>query len=330
MLRDTFIKYDKGGRIDRSTSKKFYKEAFENDINKAYLEYSRNVVSPFVSPVRFWHDQTSWQSARQSWMNVQLTCKHDGGLQPIQIPDEYGFMREPFDGEKIDTWLWSDELQDCLNSGYKLNFIEEGYFWDEMSSFMSQWSDILWNAYSTETSDEIKDIEKGMMVGLPGRFLKKPEKYTLVHKSEAKEHDIPLLQSWSGGKSPLSEWCMRVEEDMDSAQLTPVGSFIVMQCRRDIYRDAKKEEQSGNKVIRIYIDSFTTTQETIYIKKSKRRGEYKTKYYTQVTIRNNRFLGKDINGKLVLKAPAVSGEEARKKAIKELEFKQWQNEHSPP
>lgn len=320
ILRSTLLKYGKGARISSKKTHKALPVAYENDSNKEYLfESTQGVPSPFISPIRFYGDKSGWYSGKTSWCHVNMTCHRSKETQPIQIHDN-GEMRECRDGEEIDTWLWREEIEDCLSVGYSLNNVLEGWFWDEISFFMSGWADILYSKYSQETDESIKDIEKIMMVGLPGRFLKAPEKITLIHKSEARGTDLPLLaHDWKKNGSPMSEWCMRVEEDMDSSQLTPIGSYIIMKCRQKIFHDIHREEQAGNTVARIYVDSFTTTQKPTTIAIGKERGQYKVKVYTEVYIRNNQFIGK-IDGKWILKAPAynLSDTEAREKISREL------------
>lgn len=330
MLRRSLIANSKGGRIDSKKTSRFYPVVYENDMNKAYLHCSRVVPSPFVTPIRFSHSDI-WQSQMCSWMEVEMTCHRGTGIQPIQIKDEKnGELREPRDGEHFTDWLWSGELRDCVEAGYTLYNVNQGWGWPDMSDFMSRWSDILWDAYSNEQDEAVREIEKNMMVGLPGRFLKSPEKYTLVHKSEALKTDLPLVAHWQQGESPLSEWCMRVEQDIDSAQLTYIGSFIVAECRRKLYADSLAEERQGNKIVRVYIDSFSTTENTRIVRKGNRRGEYKTKIYQQVRIVHNRFMGYDEHGKLILKAPSVNKDynsPERQKAIREMELITC---HDPP
>lgn len=335
MLRRSLIMHGKGGRIDKKEISKFYPIVYENDMNKAYLYCSQWVPDPKIAPTRFYNDDSVWQNYPASWMEVEMVCHRGNGIQPIQIKDENGELREPYNGESFDTWLWSGEVSDCLQAGYALRRCCQGWCFPFMSDFMQRWSDILWNAYSNESSDEIRDIYKGMMVGLPGRFLKAPEKYTLVHKDDCTPgmDAQPLPCNWLNGSSPMSDWKMIIEEDIDSAQLTPIGSFIVAECRRKLYRDSKREEERGNTIVRLYIDSFSTTGEGTTICKGKGRGEYKTKVYHRVRIVHNRFMGYNEKGELVLKAPGVDSNPDsvdRRKVIAEMESIAWHNFNDPP
>lgn len=321
MLRRSLLEHGKGGRIDKKELSQFYPQVYENDMNKAYLYCSQNVPDPKYAPIRFCGDSDVWQDYPASWLEVEMTCHSTGGIQPIQIKDKIsGELREPFNGEHFSTWCWGGELEDCTSHGYSLTRTIEGYCFPFMSSFMQQWGDILWNVYSGEDREDIRTIIKSMMVGLPGRFLKQPEKYTLVHESERQKGDERLVARWDKGSSPMSEWLMRMEEDIESTALTPVGSYIVTECRRKLYRDAKNEEQQGNSILRVYIDSITTSGSATTLTKSGKRGDYKVKIYTRVRIEHGRFKGYNEKGELVLKAPGVTGERERSKVISEMEL----------
>lgn len=336
MLRKSLLDNSTGGRIDKKKISRFLPVAFEYDINKAYLYIAgQGVPNPFITPVRWYGDEEWWKDKAVSWLQVRMQCHRDKGIQPIQLRDEYGEMREPVDGEEFTTWLWSGEVEDCIGAGYTLQEAIQGWSWDTTSTFMKQWSDVLWEKYEKEEDEEVRGVMKTMMVGLPGRFLRRPETLTLVHCSEAKGTDLPLAMELDGIHSPMSEWCMRIEENIDDAQLTPIGSYIIAECRRKLYHDCKSEEHMGNAVVRIYIDSITTVRPSSTLKIGTGRGEYKVKKYHKVKIKHNRFIGYNEQNKLVVKAPGVSlvDKRARRRVVQEMESVQWlqsQLEKPPP
>lgn len=324
VLRKSFIDNSTGGRIDRKSLGKFFPIAYEYDINKAYLSCAmKGVPSPFHTPLHVGRSSI-WQSMPVSWLDVTMTC-HADGIQPIQIEDN-GSMREPQRGEQFRKWLWSGEIQDCLDRGYSLDLQHAGWAWEYESKFLEIWADILWDKYQECSHDEeVKEIIKTMMVGLPGRFLRKPEKYELVHRDDLSEEEkksesvLPLTANWLKGQSPMSKWFIRVEEDRDSAQITPVGSYIVAECRREIYKAAFQAVQCGATVLRIYIDSVTTSTEVCTLSVGKERGQYKKKEYRNVRIIHGQFVGYDESGKIRLKAPGYKYDsQGRKKLEEEL------------
>lgn len=321
MLRSTLLADNRGGRIDKKKISKFFPTVYENDLNKAYLHCSRLVPSPFDTPTVF-GSRDDWSIYETAWMEVSMTCHRGRETQPIQLRNSLGEMIEPEDGQSFKTWLWSGEVRDCIDAGYSLDYTHYGWGWDNLSNFLCPWADTLWDIYDKEESEEVRDIIKIMMVGLPGRFLRAPETITLCHKDDilSSESDkyLPILNK-ADSKSPMSDWCMKVEENIDDAQLTPIGSFIIAECRRRLYHDCINEERKGNTIVRIYVDSFSTVKEASTIRNGKRRGEYKTKIYKGVRIIHNRFMGYDEHGKLVLKAPSYSGEYSRNKLISEME-----------
>lgn len=323
MIRNSLLANRRGGRIQHVPGK--WKEAYEYDANKKYLSVAaKGVPSPFVSPIRFYHSDI-YQEYPVSWLECSLTA-YGQGIQPIQIEDrDTGDLREPFEGESFTTWLWSGELEDCRQAGYTVHEVSQGWSWAYMSSFMAEWANILYEAYIKEDDEDVRSIMKTMMVGLPGRFLKSPEIYTLIHRSEVQKGDIPLPSQWESGDSPFSDWYMRVdsesEQARETAQLTPIGSYILSEARRDLYRDAKREENRGNGVIRLYIDSITVTLPAVTLNQGTGKGQYKGKCYSKVRIRHNRFYGVLVDGSPVLKAPGFTGE-ARER---EKGILQWEN-----
>lgn len=314
MLRRILLDNSYGGRIDKAI-REFYPILYEYDMVKAYLTRSVSVPSPFESPVYFNHGNTTcdrhrWHDFACSFLHCNLTI-NGTGIHPIQIQDGTGDMQTPEPGENIDRWLWNRELQDCLEKGYTLHHIYEGYGWTQLSGFMVEWSDILWDRYQEYQDQPYGEIIKTMMVGLPGRFLKSPIQYTLIHESEEKDGDIPILLKFGQEDAQIiSPWYIRGEYDRQSAQLTPIGSYIVMQCRQDLYRAQLEETAKGNKVIRSYIDGYATLYPTkTPAMLGSDRGQWKAKTYTDVFADGNSIIPLDIEQ---MKAPGITGKERKK------------------
>jgi len=189
--------------------------------------------------------------------------------------------------------------------------VYEGYGWYEMSTFLQEWSDILWEKYTEVRDEPIAEIIKTMMVGLPGRFLKSPESYTLIHERDVQKDDMPIiLKYWQEGKQITTPWFIRAEYNLQSAQLTPIGSYIVMACRQALYKAQLEEHRKGNQLIRSYIDCYsvvlpTTQPDSIGIE----RGQWKEKIVENVYVEENRMIPANITE---MKAPGVTGKERQK------------------
>lgn len=296
-------------------------EAYEYDYNKKYLSVAaKGVPSPFISPVRFYHSDI-WQDMPVSFMKVRVKAPESiKGIQPIQIRD-MSLCRNAREGESWDTWVWNGKVQDCMEAGYAVEVLE-GYSWFQVSNFMSSWADILYTACEKYREESFYPILKQMCQGLPGRFLKAPEIYTLVHRSEFEGGDVPLTANWQGSDSPMSEWFMRVDKESDKAreqaQLTPVGDYIVCEAERDIYHAAIAEQKQGNKILRIYVDSLTVAEPATVLEVGTEKGQFKVTKYTQVKVISNRFIGYIAGKGEVVKAPGYArNSRERLKLLKE-------------
>lgn len=300
-------------------------KGYEYDEVKAYMSVVlEGVPSPFSAPISFYGSKI-WQDMEISFVHVKGNAHVDRGIQPLQIEDN-GTYRSPLEGEYIDRWMWSNKAMDCIERGYTLDIIE-GFSWYTKSNFMSTWADILYRKCEENREQPCYPILKQMTQGLPGRFLKAPEIYTLVSLEEVRagkfklEDVIPLPARWTGDESPMSDWFMHVDTEsqkaQDSAQLTPIGDYIVSECERKIYHAIRKEEEAGNKVLRIYVDSFTLAEQasTDRVPIGTKPGQFRLTRYTKVTVTENRFYGiEDETGELVAKTPGI-GEKQKERFI---------------
>jgi hypothetical protein len=313
MLRRTLLEHSHGGRIDEKEVPRRLKKLYSYDLVKAYLYHSRNVVSPFRSAIYHFYSDSShddaWMDYQTAWIECNLVAHSESRshMHPIKINDQ-GVMRSPVEGEQIHVWLWQEELIDCLQAGYTLLHIEKIYGYREKSQFMQEWSDRLWGALDSCENAEQKNMIKKMMVGLPGRFLKSPMQYHLVHESQGvQEHDEPITRQWSeeNGWRVTSPWYLRAEPDLQSAQLTQVGHYIVMSCRQDMYRRMKQEEDLGNEILNSYIDCYTVAEPTkISERVGKELGNFKETIVNEdVVLEQNRIIPKNIDN---MRAPGFA------------------------
>lgn len=237
-----------GGRIDKAEIPIRLPNVWEYDKNKAYLSYSLSVPSPFISPVVF-NGNYLWYDMPAAFIEVTMTV-HGGGLHPIQIKDN-GLMREPIEGECFTGWMWSDEVIDCVDHGYTLDTVHRGFAWPKMSNFMEAWANQLWDWNEKYHHPMLKK----MMVGLPGRFLRKPYNWTLIPRQKAGNGDIEVIPDWSKQIEPV-KWCLHKEDDLQSAALTPIGSWIVKCGRRALVKAMREQIMRDGQILRSYIDCF--------------------------------------------------------------------------
>lgn len=322
-LRQHILNNNVGGRIDRAEIGKFYKKVWSYDKNKAYLYHSRYVPSPFLAPISLFQPSLDEVLSYPSgWWDCQLVAQ-GAGIPPIQIDGKY-----PRESQAFRRWLWTGELQDCLESGYRLASICRGYGFPEMSNWMEPWSELLWNWYNRAYNEDpfIQKNLKSMMVGVPGRFLRKPKKLLLVPRSPHQEGNIPLTLHTSGDEPIISEWAMREEDDLQSTALCVQGSYIVAEMRRELFRLCKQEEEKGNRMVRTYVDSVAfeepMSDDNLI---GMELGQYKMKEYSDVWTEENRFVGQRVrqpweweDDEFEMKAPGYGAE-------KRIEL--WQKYH---
>lgn len=305
-LRRDILENHVGGRIDCATPA-LYRKVRQFDKNKAYLFHSRYVPSPFETPIILVSPgiERAMGYAAGFWQ-CDVMARH-ATICPIQIEG-----RAPREGERFTCWLWSGEIQDCLECGYDVH-IRRGYGWSAMSDFMCPWSDILWQKYEqTKTfgDEHLLDIIKRMMVGVPGRFLRLPERYVLVPLSQIQEGDIPLLMHWrNDDERKFTDYAIRPEEDQESTALTPQGSYIVAEMRRELFHRMREEEQHGRTIVRSYIDSYcvvdTDTANKSYRNIGSGLGQWKEEEtWEDAYVEENRIVGRR-RGNLDMKAPGI-------------------------
>ena len=229
LLRSTLLRTNGGARIEYEESAEYYPTIWEKDLNKAYLYIaSRGVPSPYVQVMWHFKPHSSWVDRYPvGYWHVKMRAKYQE-ISPILLGNNGEKKRKPGDGELLDIHVWTGELEDCLEAGYELLEVLDGYGWTEMSTFMTGWAELLWSYYlQCRDSDQmVRDILKAMMVSMPGRFLKQPYRYTLV-SGEPRKGDVPIAANWTteGGNFFSGYYC-RPEYDLESTALTPQGAYI--------------------------------------------------------------------------------------------------------
>lgn len=264
-LRDILLTHNGGSRIDLAEEEKFYRRAYKYDRHKAFLSFAYAVPDPNFPPWYHIRPRESWlyDYATPGFWKVTMVA-HGNGIHPIFLPGE-GRKRFPNEGEQFTKWMWRDEILACEQKGYTLLFIHEGYRWTKTSNLLQPWTDLLWEKFQLAKSAEEERIYKSMMVGLFGRFLREPTNHFLIPLGQQQQGDIPIKQNWVehldnwqggvAGRNFFTNWYLRAEYNEESTALTPIGAWVLMQCRMEMYRLAAVEEAKGNKLISGYVDS---------------------------------------------------------------------------
>jgi hypothetical protein len=305
MLRRDILENFPGGRIDRAFSA-WYEFVYRYDKRKAYLAKCELVPTPFHAPfIRNYPSLKDVCGYAAGFWKCEMVAR-DRPISPIQIESRY-----PVEGECFTKWLWTGELMDCLEAGYQLLSISCGYGWVAMSDFMARWADRLWGIYQEVEGDAyLRAVLKAMMVGLPGRMLRQPETYKLVPLAERQEGDLPLLMHWhKATDKKFSDYMIRAEYDKESTALSYIGSYIVAEMRREMYHLMLAEHQNGRKVIQSYIDCYTLNGPTTLRRVGTDVGQYKEERFMDVWAVENRLIGKDDRGVIVVKAPGYGAKE---------------------
>jgi hypothetical protein len=288
-VRRVFFEEGTQARIDKAEVA-FYEEVFAHDENKAYLYHSRSVPSPFMAPIYLYRPLfTELAHYPTFFVQVDMVVRHVS-IAPFLVegkpPQETG--------EVLTRWLWKEELEDCLEAGYKLVAIHGGYAFREMSGFMEEWAGYLWELLidAKQYSDYAAKIVKAMMVGVPGRFLREPKRYELVPVQDAQEGDIPIHLKWSKeGDKLFSDYVAHPVYDREATALTPVGDYIKMQCARELYHRMRDEQRFGNKVIKSYVDNYVTAFASKLGNFGAGIGQWKTKRYKHVIADGTKLIG---------------------------------------
>lgn len=323
MLRRFLLENSIGGRIDQAEGIEFYPNLWQYDLSKAYLSFAQRVPTPFEAPMRLYYGDKPVDFSFFDYPLCFVECTfsvHDteSGIHPVQI-NENGVMRKPRENDIFTRGMFTFEIDDCLNAGYTLESVSHGYAWNDYSSFLSQWSDILINLLDRYKGENFAYLFKQMMVALPGRFLRSPETFRLMHEEdhEMQAGDIGICYSQMRSERVQSPWFLRPEYELQSAQLTTIGMYIIARCRQALYHDQLEEWEHGNTLIASYIDSNT------YRNRSTRGddvlgfkpGQWKEKEIGAAIVSGNMIIPENIED---MRAPSYSGENARKELYKRM------------
>lgn len=308
MLRRDILDNHVGGRIE-SAEPCFYTVVRKYDKNKAYLSLSRMVPSPWQAPVVWVHPKLDEIGEYPTGFWQCVLIARERTIAPIQVNG-----LAPVEGEVIERWLWTEELIDCLNAGYLLLKIRRGYGFRSMSTWMCAWADLLWEKYQRETDPHIKRVFKQMMVGLPGRFLKAPETYALINIDQGViPGDIPLPLHWIEPEDrKFSDYVIRPEYDKESTALSPIGSYIVMRMRQELYHLMLLALAQRRKIIMAYIDCVSVDGELdLGDDFGELPGQYKVEKLANMFAESNHFVAEselDPERLLLIKAPGMAND----------------------
>lgn len=290
-----------GGRIDEAEDIGAYHPiVYEYDVNKMYLHHSRLVPSPFNAPTyRFCLGLGSILDSATGYYLVTMEPTWRA-IAPVKVDGKAPYGR-------FTKWLWKEEIEDCLAVGYQFISCDEGWEWEALSDFLCPWADLLYEKWSEHQT--LQPLIKQMMTGLPGRFLRAPEVFSLI---PAEQHipnqDIDIQLPYDAKKGPIfCPFSLRAEYDPNYTALTPIGDYIVMQARRHLYRLMLMEHENKNRVLRSYIDCYSVTSRTTLDHVGTEVGQVKEKIYTDVMAEKNRFVGKDETGLIHAVAPGMCG-----------------------
>jgi hypothetical protein len=312
LLREDILSNRVGSRIDTveslGISTHYFPIVYEYDLNKAYLFHSQMVPSPYKAP--FMRLSPSLESILNEYptgyFHVTMTRCHTA-IPPIILKNIL------LHTETFTAWLWRDEIEDAVDAGYQFHECDRGWSFPEMSHILREWSLKMWESYEKLTARKERAIIKAMMVGLPGRFLRAAEVYSLIPLSEMLPGDVAITLPWKSRSDQIaSDYAVRASYSEDAASLTAIGDYIVMRARQDLYHMMRAEMYAGNRVLRSYVDCYTTELPTMINRLGTAPGTLKERRYTDVTLRENRLIGTLENGELDVKAPGF-GKSSKKR-----------------
>jgi len=304
MVRTAILDNQKGGRIDESLSHTLWQSMYQYDRVKAYPAESQLTPSPYTAP-RFCVSPSLEQVMGfiTGYWQVTLVAV-ETPISPLLLDGKV-----PVHGESFTGWFWTEEIADALEAGYQLVEIACGYGWRELSNWLVPWIDTLLAEFQRASDPYVEAVIKSMMVALPGRFLRKPEKLTLVPLADAHPplDKILCFRHTSDIDLFISEWAVHPTYDKESTALSYIGSYIVMKQRQELYHRMRDEHRAGNVVIRSYIDMFATARPTRYPELlGTGLGMYKERVYGLTLTESNRFVGMNAEtGLLDMCAPGM-------------------------
>lgn len=306
MLRADLLSDKVGGRADTKELNVKRRKLYERDVNSGYPHCSRETVDPAEKPKRFLGSDEGI-SCFSSWCHCTVRLPH--GVRPPRfgpIPkrredNNLEFPTEP--GVEMEGWWWREELDRARTAGYQVEVLD-GYFWRKSSNWLEQWAINMYNLRMS-TEGHVQDIIKTEMVAAIGRMSMAPEKLTLVHQSHSQEGDIPIMiQSIDIDQSPISEYYIHIEEDIQSCHLTHIGSYILMRARVMLYDMMLLEESTGNTVVASNFDSYYSLKPSI-LPSGKGLGEWKERVIEDAIIEAPRSIKGIREGTPIDKRPGV-------------------------
>jgi hypothetical protein len=317
-----------GGIIYNQEDARFFPEAWKYDLHKAFMSFADSVPDILFPPKFHICPAESWlyDYDTPGYWEVTMVA-HGNGLHPILLGTG-GNRHMPVEGEQFHKWLWRDEIMACIEKGYTLLYIHKGYRWPDTTDFLKPWTDLMWSKFQQAESKEEERIIKSMIVGFFGRCLREPTNHFLVPRGQERKGDIPVKPTWLEHqdnwqdidcKRFFTDWYLREEYFEESTSLTPIGSWVIMKCRLAMFKLAQAEQERGNRLIDIYIDSATFEKRVLHLPLGPAPGEYNEDHLTNVWSVKNALVPNEIKK---MRAPGYKENSKERKAL-------WQNYHQP-
>jgi hypothetical protein len=310
-----------GGIIYNQEEAGFYPDIWKYDLHKAFMSFAVLVPDIFFPPKYHICPSESWfyDYETPGYWEVTMVA-HGNGVHPILL-GQSGQRRMPKEGEMFRKWLWRDEILACEKKGYTLLYIYRGYRWSGTTDFLEPWTCLMWDKFQLAISKEEKRIIKSMIVGFFGRCLREPTNHFLVPRGQERKGDIPVSPTWIAhrdnwqdikNKNLFTNWYLREEYFEESTSLTPIGSWVMMKCRLEMFYLAEREEKRGNAPIDIYIDSVSFGKRVKEISLGPNPGEYDEDHLTNVWSVKNALIPDD---EMKMRAPGYKEDSKERKEL---------------
>lgn len=307
MMRKEMIDHAFGGRVQMNYMVLTYTTLYEADFNNAYLCRARRIPTPFKAPHRT--SKPDLEDLRRPTYAHVILESAPCTVGPIPSIDIFTgrqlYVRDG--GYEIEGWWWNEEIQCALDAGFKVKKVLGGWRWDEYSDCMNKWADLMQEKKRQVAGNpELEALVKLSMVALPGRFQMRPERRTMIPLDESTFGDKPLLISdGDDDEGYVSDFAIRSDAFMQSANLVPQGSHIVMQQRVALYKLLKALDDAGVQVAlantdNVYMDRPLPTHLRHMV--GTKDGDLKLRTHRKATVYANRVVSELVN-----KLPGISG-----------------------
>jgi hypothetical protein len=268
-----------GGRVDTPGMGQQFDMLLERDLKNAYA--SCYIRQPTGTAVRLWRDPGARDGCVTYFNRVSITVSDllPLGPFPLRRVDKYGksepiYPREP---GRYDTWLWKEEIDDCIRAGCSVD-IFEGWGWTEWTYDNASWVDLMERLRDSAPSSTVAGIIKLATVAGIGRHGMGEYHYTLVGERKS-EQDIQVCDQVSGESL---DWFVHATRDVHFSNMTHWYAYTMMLCRHVLYNNmlgyAEQERLVASNYDAFYISGPFTLEELAMIERGEpvRTGQWKT------------------------------------------------------